>query len=580
MTKDHKMEKTKDANHNIRNWLLATGINTIILVLVMLLTETVYSSDDDFYIAKYIVDGYPYVGFNNYYLDRVLIAIQSVAGGVNVYILFLIAVSFISLVFITKIVFDASERLAPKLIMVSALIVFSYDHYCTIQFTKVSALVMTVGYIALTDSVIRKKPFYSYVAAFIFVYIGVATRNKTLPAVLGIALVSWVVWMFIERKKCFEEEWIKPGSLAKTALIVIVIAGTFGFVELSQSANLSTPELRTAAEYSLHRSNIVDYPTFAYYDQVKEEYDAIGISENDMFLIDKWRFDYDGAASLENLKKIDSIERPVPGMTERAKKSLRKTYKYILSSVKDFSTSGIHIIFMVILAAGMMITLKPRHWLYIFAIGGTTVALYVALYYIQRANYRVMYIADIGAVLWLIYYYASNSRRNEEDFRGRVAVVFGILLLVVSAAFSKPLLDNCHSKYERTAGTVMSEDAEQYLKEHKDTAYVWATYERKRTGRYIEPFLAPDESEDNVFETGGWETMSPYTLDRLSKFGMTNPIKDLIDNDNAFYIGNKHIKQLEKYLTERYAKDGESVRMVEVDKIDGLGVRKVIREKN
>ena len=322
---------------------------------------------------------------------------------------------------------------------------------------------------------------------------------------------------------------------------------------------------------------MIDYPTFMYYEEKKAEYDAIGISENDMFLIDNWRLDYDGAASLENLKKIDSIERPKDPLPQRAKSSIKKTLRTVLNGMRDRNSTGIHIIVLSLAALAMIAALRPKRWLYVIAVGGVAFALYAYLYFVQRAIYRVVYLADIGAALWLLYYFAYYEDRKPDEIRKKAAAICCAVLLAISLYFTPELAANCASKYSKLESKVMSEAVVKYYEDNRDKALVWGTGQRKRPERYIKPWLVPDDTDRNGFGTGGWDVMSPYSLDCLAEYGLHNPIKDLIDNDSAYYIGNEYVEQLEQYYNDWYAGDGETIKMTQIETIDDLSVWKVVK---
>ena len=76
--------------------------------------------------------------------------------------------------------------------------------------------------------------------------------------------------------------------------------------------------------------------------------------------------------------------------------------------MRDLSFTGIHIIYLCVLAVWMLLALKPKHWPYVIGTGLMSLALYLALFYMQRPTYRALYIADIGAAVWLLYYLMNN----------------------------------------------------------------------------------------------------------------------------------------------------------------------------
>ena len=563
------MKDITKKNNNIRNWIVALLLNAGVLALIITLTKLTYETNDDFVIASRIAGGYPYIGLLNYYLARFLIAIQGHVATLNVYVIFLIVISFISFVYYSKLILDKGEKIEYKLILLSVLIVFSFDHYSAIQFTKTAALVISTGFVVLADCIVEKKSPLHYVAAFAFIYIGSSIRYELYTVVLGIAIVSAVAWVLANANASEQKELFKQGGIAKILVIVILLGGVFGFLEISDIKNSETPELKYATEYNIYRTNIVDYPTYEYYDKNKTSYDEIGISENDLFLIDKWIFDYDGAASMDNLRKIDSIERPHDPIIKRAKKSVKKAGNYIWDGMIGLSSNGIHILTLIMLSIIALILLKRRNLLFILAMGATSLGLYIALYYTQRHNYRAFYAADIAVALWITYFLIHNLEKRESDDRAKISVTLGVIILIAAVASTVPLSANCKSKYERASRAIMSEEMESFFKTHNQEAYVWATREKKYARKYATPILAPDGSDDNVFNTGSWTVLTPFVTDKLAKYGMDNPIKDLVDNETAFFISNKMQSNMEEYYNKWYAKEGEKISLEQVDEIEG-----------
>ena len=67
-------------------WIKAVVINIVVLVAVMSLTDLTYETNDDYVISLRIADGYPFSSFVNYFLCRILIAVQGVIPGINEFV--------------------------------------------------------------------------------------------------------------------------------------------------------------------------------------------------------------------------------------------------------------------------------------------------------------------------------------------------------------------------------------------------------------------------------------------------------------------------------------------------------------
>lgn len=555
-------------------WFISIIVNVIILIIILLCTNMIYETNDDYAISKRIADGYPYVGFVNYYLCRGLIVAQKIFPKVNCFIIFLLIVSFYAFVCITKTIFDSTKNISDRLMTVVVVFVFSFDHYCSIQFTKTAALLMVTGLLVMVDSILKRKKIGSYINAVLIVYIGACIRIDALLGAIAFAGSFFLLWLY-NNKEVARQYFTKERILTYIALVVIV-AGAFGLDYISCGKNISTEELKKAEDYSVYRSNIVDYPTYKYYRDNKEEYDKIGISENDIFLISKWYFDYDGAASLENLKQIDGIDRTNDSKQIILLKSAKKCARQIMNSVLEFSSTGVHIALLLLLAVWIILNKGfKRHGVFIVLIGIITLSLYLALYYMQRPTYRGLYVADIGAAMWLLYYNALHFSSNIDSTKIKKLSNIGLIIMVFLLMI--PTYYNNNLKYEEAKGKVMSQQMMQYFEENKDKMYVWATKEKKYSSNYLTPYIAPDDSDINVTGTGGWGVLSPYMNQILSRYDISNPISNIINNDTVYYIGNKYIKRLEKYYNKWYAETGEKIKFNKIGIVDNNVIWQVIK---
>lgn len=563
-----------------QNLIKSIVINAVILIAMLILTDMAYETNDDYAIASRLAAGYPYVGFVNYYLCKVLIAVQRMIPAVNWYVIFMIAASFAAFTCILYTIFNAGTSRIIRIASAVMVAFFAFDHYSTVQFTKTAALVMTAGMLMLVDCVTEKKKAPGYIVALLLIYLGACIRVDALLGAAGFAGIYGIVWLIQNRSRLIDDGYF---TFKRILLYVVLVALVFGAYELDQLScriNVSTDELKYAEDYSLYRSNIVDFPTYEYYEDNVKAYDAIGISENDIYLIDHWFFDYEGAASMENLRSIDSIKRSDDGKVTVLIKSVKKCLKETYHGIRGFSFTGIHIIYLCVLSLWMILALKPKHWPYVILTGLMALALYFAVYYMQRPAYRALYVADIGAAVWLLYYLMKNTEERAKNARWGASAVMGVAVILITAMLLAPAYKGAESVASKAEGKIMSKTLEEYFMQNGDNLYVWATLEKKSARVYAHPLKMPDGKDRNVTGTGGWGVLSPYMLDRLSEFGVYNPIKDLIDNEKAFYVGNKNIKRLTEYYNKWYGTPETTIYMDQVDEIDGYKIWAVKTAEN
>ena len=554
-----------------RNWLISLVINIGIAAIILLVTDMVYETSDDFVIASRIVDGYAEVFFVNYYLCKILILLQNAIPSINIYVAAQLLGSLISFTCIYKLILDYSKNIYIKIIGALLILSFAFDHYCTIQFTKTSALMLIAGTMLLADGITKKKGLSQLIGGALVLYTGVAFRIDGLIVAIGFAGIYLLIWAVENIKSLKKDGYFEKTRLITYLLVVLVIAGCYGFQNLSNAANDSTEALKEYNEYNECRWTVVDYPVFDYYENNVAEYDKIGISENDLYLIDHWFLDYDGAASKENLKKIIEVDNADPRPAYSVKEAVRAFRKDSVKSIKKLGFTGVHILLLVLVALWMFAFLKPRHWIYIVLVGAAAISVHIALYYTQRPGYRAIYIADVASAMWLLYYMSVNYRKEESDANTSLLMkAASICVAILIAITFAPLKEQCIKQYNGIKGRTISSEMREFLSDNEDKFYTISAREKRQSESYLNPMEPPDtESDKNLIGTGSWGTMSPYLLSKMEKYNIRNPIKDLINNDKAFYIGNKNISRIKEYYNKWYGSEDKQVYLEEVSEIDG-----------
>ena len=474
------------------------------------------------------------------------------------------------------------DRTDQKIIHIAAALViaiFSVDHYCTIQFTKTAALLTCAALMLMLDTLTRRRNLFHILIALVMLYAGAALRIEGLVAAVGFAGLYLLYWMIINRKRLAEGGYLTGQRIVLFIVLLALTGGCYVFDQMSYKANTGTEALKAYKEYSQARSDVVDFGVYENYDKNAEAYEAIGISENDLYLIDHWYFDYDGAASLDNLRKIKEIDSAGSHESYSVKQAAVSFIKSVKRSVRKLGFTGIHIIILCIIALWMLIALHPRHWIYILATGAFAACLYLALHYLQRPAYRAQYMADIGAAMWLMYTLSTAFEHDREvsgTIRRKPLLVMGVCTSLIAAMLLMPLCIRCNKSYDGVTGKKMPAELAEYLEDHSDSFFVCSTSEKKSSATYLTPWKAPDtKAEKNIIGTGSWGSMSPYVLDKLGAYGLRNPIKDLIDNNKAYYIGNKRIKKLTEYYNKWYGSNGKPIRFEKIDEVSGYAIWKV-----
>lgn len=564
-------EKEIRNNKKAYNWLISLVLNGAILAAVLRFTEVVYETNDDFAIARELTAGYPYVGFVNYYLCRVIIAIQNHFPEHNVFVISQMVLSFACFTVLLKLFIDRRERWTEVVPAVAACLLFSVDHYSSVQFTKTSALLMTAGLIWAVDNYCNERKPVAFIAAFLLFYTGVAFRQKGMFPSIAYAGAFMLIWWIANRKQVFAKGRILR-ELGLICMILVILVVPYGIDKLSDRVNESTPDLKLAREYQAERRMITDYPVMDYYEENKDKYDLAGLSKNDIYLSDRWIFDYEGSASIENLRAINLINAPYRVSTMTPVKAFKKAVKNALLSVKDLNFTGLHVIIALLLFIYVLLMNKAEGWAYAIMTAAVTLLIYVAIYYMQRPQYRALYVADAGAAFWLVYSSLAARRRKAPAVRTVCVLVIAAAVAVMLVP-AKGILDGI-DKHNRAQ--LIPEAQIEYFAANPDTFFVGPTTSMGMSPAFADP-LGRAESPANMADTGGWDTLSPYRLEALRKYGIYNPVKDLIDNPDALYVGDGKRKILTEYYNKWYGEKGKTISFEKVDEVDGTGIYRVVK---
>lgn len=563
-------------NHKKTNWLISMAVNAVILAAILLTAHMVYETNDDFAIASRIVDGYPETTFVNYYLCKVILLLQGMMPHMNAYVLFQIAASFIAFVCFYKIVLDGTGSRVIHCATALCIAVFSIDHYCTIQFTKTAALLSAAGLLVIVDCITKKRCVGYLILGTLLLYTGAAFRVDGLIACIGFTGLYGLYWLIINRKRLISDGYFTAGRIILYVVIVALVGGCYVFDNMSVKANQGTPELAAFWDYTMDRSEVIDFPVYDNYEDHRAEYETLGVDENDMYLIDHWYLDYDGAATGDNLRAIKEIYKSGNTDSVSIKGIVKDFLSGTLKSIKKLGFTGCHVILLGVVAVWMLVVLRPKHWLYIIATSGLAVCLYLAVYYMQRPAYRAFYSADICSILWLLYALSNGYETDVAEHgtkRKGALLVMGACTMLIAALLMVPLHAKCEDSYNGIKGKIMPEALAQYIADNNDCFFTFATSEKKMNKSYLTPWLAPDTGADmNVIGTGSWGTTSPYVMDKLEVYGLTNPISGLIDNEKAYYIGNKRIDRLTEYYNRWYGGDGKQIYLEKTAEISGYTI--------
>ncbi|MBQ9014753.1 MAG: hypothetical protein IJ109_01410 [Firmicutes bacterium] len=554
----------------------------------MLCTNMSYETNDDYSIANRIMVSSPYVEFTDYFLCSFLAMIQKWLPMINVFVAFQVAMSFFAFVTITKLSLDLDRSVLLRILCILILAVYSFDHYAVIQFTKTSGLLAAAGMLLIVDTIVHRRNRICFLWALIFMFASTMLRFEMCVFPICFAGLYLLMRILHGRHRIREGGYLAPHRMVGYVLMLMLLGSAAGVHFLSDAENLKTQELRDYIYYSTYRSYVVDYPIYEHFKEHPEEYSDIDITKNDFSLIDHWYFDYDGAASAENLTKIkQAYDRSETAAKTSIRGAASDCLRACLKSMKEMDSGGIQIWILLGIAAVGILRLRPAYWWYIVAAGLGAAAFYLLLYEMGRPAYRVIYIVNLSATLFLLhacdrqhFWRGPDRQKNRILFyAGKVLAVCGCAVLAAGLAWgiwqSWDMAQSHAAKIERNLRPAQLAERIAGDTEHM---YVFATSEKCNTKSYAHPLMPPDP-DVNAVSFGGWGTLSPYLMDRLKAYDLNNVFSDVIDNESVYVIEDKRVDQMEEYFNRWYGDPQDPSRRISykpAGEVDGYQIWQVV----
>jgi hypothetical protein len=477
-----------------------------------------------------------------------------------------------SFITITYLFLERGKNSLLKYLGLIIVIIFAYDHYALIQFSKTSALLLVTASLGIFTALLSSERRYALIVwSFLLAYMGTGFRMVNIYPVLMFVSLFTIIYFILKREHIFalyqSGNWKK--KIAPCIICVALFIGIFIGNDISKAIDDSTDELKYYNNYNAARSKFIDYPTLNYQDN-HEFYEGLKISENDLMLMKSWYLDFDTIASFANLKAINETQNiKVDKVLWRD--GVTPMIMNMIIDIEVLSIRGFHIILLIIFSLGGIVFFRNRWILFPILLGILSIALYVYLTYLGRPIYRATYVIDLSTMCWLLYSITFASEfRHRAIVKKRTLIALSMIVLCVNIFFTVSVISK-NTNTEIVENT--SEVLEEYIQQHTTDVFVidvGVSIILERNTVISNPLsVHPKEFHKNYFGFGGWTVLSPYFLDKLQKYGLSNVYGDIIDNENVYVIDNNDILPKEKFFTDHYAKSGEHIYYDFVDEIGG-----------
>lgn len=568
--------KEKILNIVKSNWFFSIILNIIIMLLCIQITSFSYDDSKDFFNSLYICKNHFYYSNTiNYILSTLIGSVQYAFDEINCFVLAQVLMSCISFISITYVFADKYSKRKSFVISLILNILFSINHYSTIQSSKTSAILLTAGFLLILNAVHNKKYNLPCWIGCIEIAFGSFLDYKYFFIALTFGIAFFIGDMISKRKYQIQFRkffWYFRPFLLIFAFAVLVIVS---FNQYSLSVNQATDEALDYFEYSslTDSINTLPYPDF---NEHTEEFNSVGITtESDYELLKNGYYDPTNALNTDTLKLVNDIQK-----SENNKNPIHSVSSIcfdIAGHFAVFDCYGIIIIAFLVLSVLFIIFQKKRFvffpFIYVFA--GLISSLILRFYYSVQ-DYHI-YGIWLMMIVFLLYSVNFDQLRPKfkNSFNGNkkrtVIISFISVILLITSYSVVYIFNNNYINNRDIPNSLFSE-----IDRHPDRYYVLDVTTAEEYIKYTENYIHPmwgfrKTFLDNIDGFGYF-----HHNENLRKRNMSENIYEAVLSNNKIYVIDKNITfRKERYFTENYAQDNNIIVYNQINEIDGYKIFEV-----
>ena len=542
---------------NLKQWLhrqtstvwFACVFNLTVLVLMLLILRPGYETNDDISISM-IANGAwgvrdMHVICQNYLLGKLYNLFYTVGHGVIPwYAVLQYTFVFSALTTVTCVLFRRLQSEQAFLVNGILLLYFGYECYIRLQYTKTAGIMLGAGAFLLFYEMEKEKIRWKAVVWGILLAVTGSLYRFEETAVCCVLIAGIGLYFLLNLKQWGEQK-------RKRLLTMLGVFGLTGILMvgcelMDQRLYASDPDWDAFMQYNEYRSNLTDYSIPAFAD-FEEEYKEMGISKTAYKIFRTGLNFYDpDVYSLDTLKKMDEL-RPRNNLSRALAENFLKEFPVGYVKITVF-------LGFLLLAFLWLFWRKSEKqvWLVaayeILAMGLIDFYLYYEGRYLENRVEVGMWFAISLVVIWCL-----DSAKMHLN-RQLVLIALGCLLIANQSTWKSRWRGL--SEQEVRDQKYLREGFEDIVSVDPDGLYLAKLGTITYTG-YGMFSPVPEGTFENVVWYGGWEMGNPLWVDKMAEYHVTNPYRDLIDQEHVYIVDDK-INLTLKYIKEYYQKDVEA----------------------
>ncbi len=527
----------------VGNLLRVLGICAL-NVLVVLLCTVVFSprpeNNDDFILHSVLGGAFgepsPYVGIVNIYLAKLVCALQNTWPALNWFSVLLYAGLCAAFCAAGSCLWLARPDAVGGCIAAAFCVFVSVPMYLSLQYTKFAIFIAAAGCMTILFGVYRRFRPGAVAAGTVLCLFGGMMRIQSFAAGAACALLPALYVLFSASRRGKFGKWLKANAalIGSYAVMLALVAGFYG---AHQAAYAADPQAAYYQRYLAAQQRVTDYPLRAFEDEW-ESYEALGVSQNDLQMIEDWSFADSEKFTAELLETIAQVGG---GGNETV-------FQRFGQGVSLFTVTKSAAWFcLAVWMLGMLLADRPTK----LRLSGILLAYFVLLF-VLAATGRVTRWVCLGLLTGTCLAAAWCLTSGHIRIRKPLALAGSAALLAVCLVFTAFTLPKTTEKpdpselleiYDRIA----EEDDTLYL---ADMSSMPSLFERLSVFESV-----PRGLYTNLFELGGWHTETPARNTVLARFGVEgSPYRALFEREDVFLIDTMHFDTKAAYLRENYSK--------------------------
>ena len=468
----------------------------------------------------------PYVGIG---LSTLLVALQKIFHGWNIYFIFLVLSYCGSISIFNDFLYKKKLYVLIPLTLLMQCVLIKY-----FSFSVISYLVASAGILLLFNQ--------SLVMGILTVAIGISIRPQIASSLLVLVL-PFLIYEILKNKKWKE--------------MLILIGIVFSIHVSNKVYSMTRSDVQEYLKWNELSTNLRDFPEINY-EKHREEFEKLGISENDLQVSTYWLFAEKKALNNEMLEKIQSV------------RSITEKYSFdIPQFINDYFQNAILVAYLILFVVWLVI-FKPKNiWAWLLPL--TPFILIGALFVRQRVVERV-YLPLMVSFLMFFLIYAPEFYEKRQWFKKKVVFlcVQGILLIV---GYKWLEFMNQEWYWFPTINDSMNLTYHQVVENHPDQLIIFGSY---GTLVNAQPSLStfrirPNQVVSNTTTLGNWQTFSPHYTNLLKQYHIEdtdNLLSSAVNNDEVIFFWYKDSSSMNRIITifkEHYQK---TVYFEEIKQVD------------